>query len=100
MATGVGQAGATETRTPLKRPYIPVFIALGVLTLIEVQVPGLDIAKGSQIFLLMIFAIAKAALVVLYYMHVRYEPRALAWIALVPLFLAIAMLIAFIAETI
>ncbi|MFQ5919753.1 MAG: cytochrome C oxidase subunit IV family protein [Thermoplasmata archaeon] len=100
MATGVEQAGTTQTKMPLKRPYIPVFIALGLLTLVEVQIPGMDIAKSSQIFLLMIFAIGKAALVVLYYMHVRYEPRALAWIALVPLFLAIAMLVTFIGETI
>ena len=99
MATGVEQAGATETRLPLKRPYIPVFIALGFLTLIEIQIPGLDIAKGGQIFLLMTFSIGKAALVLLYYMHVRYEPRALILIALIPLFLAIAMLITFIAET-
>ncbi len=99
MATGVEQAGAAEVRTPLKRPYIPVFIALGILTLIEVQIPGLDIVKGGQIFLLMIFAMSKGALVVLYYMHLRYEPRALALVALIPLFLAIAMLVAFLGET-
>ncbi|MEE9173542.1 MAG: cytochrome C oxidase subunit IV family protein [Thermoplasmata archaeon] len=98
MATGVEQAGATEVRTPLKRPYIPVFIALGILTLIEVQIPGLDIVKGSQIFLLMIFAISKGALVVLYYMHLRYEPRVLALVALIPLLLAIVMLVGFLGE--
>ncbi len=99
MATGVEQAGAAEVRTPLKRPYIPVFIALGILTLIEVQIPGLDIVKGSQIFLLMIFAISKGALVVLYYMHLRYEPRVLALVALIPLLLAIVMLVGFLGET-
>ncbi|MFQ6012558.1 MAG: cytochrome C oxidase subunit IV family protein, partial [Thermoplasmata archaeon] len=78
MATGVEQAGAGAVREPLKRPYIPVFVALGLLTLIEIQIPGMDIAKASQIFLLMLFALGKGALVVLYYMHVRYEPRALA----------------------
>ncbi len=99
MATGVEQAGAAEVRSPLKRPYIPVFIALGILTLIEVQIPGLDIVKGSQIFLLMIFAISKGALVVLYYMHLRYEPRVLALVALIPLLLAIVMLVGFLGET-
>ncbi|MCJ2531631.1 MAG: cytochrome C oxidase subunit IV family protein, partial [Candidatus Thermoplasmatota archaeon] len=77
----------------------PVFIALGILTLIEVQIPGLDIVKGSQIFLLMIFAISKGALVVLYYMHLRYEPRVLALVALIPLLLAIVMLVGFLGET-
>ncbi|MFQ5985785.1 MAG: cytochrome C oxidase subunit IV family protein [Thermoplasmata archaeon] len=93
MATGVEQAGTAGIREPLKRPYIPVFIALGILTLIEVQILG-------QIFLLMVFAISKAALVVLYYMHVRYEPRVLALVALIPLFLAIALLVTLIGETI
>ncbi|MFQ5908520.1 MAG: cytochrome C oxidase subunit IV family protein [Thermoplasmata archaeon] len=100
MATGAEQAGAAAVREPLKRPYIPVFIALGILTFIEVQILGLDIGKASQVFLLMVFAIGKAALVVLYYMHVRYEPRALALIAFVPLFLAIALLVTLIGETI
>ncbi len=99
MATGVKQAGAAEVRIPLRRPYVPVFIALGILTLIEVQIPGLDIVKGSQIFLLMIFAISKGALVVLYYMHLRYEPRVLALVALIPLLLAIVMLVGFLGET-
>jgi cytochrome c oxidase subunit 4 len=100
MATGVEQAGTGAVREALKRPYIPVFIALGILTLIEIQIPGLDVAKGNQIFLLIVFAIGKAALVVLYYMHVRYEPRALALIAIIPLFLAIALLVTLIGETI
>ncbi|MFQ6013646.1 MAG: hypothetical protein ACE5LS_08420 [Thermoplasmata archaeon] len=37
---------------------------------------------------------------VLYYMHVRYEPRALALVALIPLFLAIALLLTLVGETI
>ncbi|MFQ5552331.1 MAG: cytochrome C oxidase subunit IV family protein [Thermoplasmata archaeon] len=93
METSTEQAGTAAVREPLKRPYIPVFIALGILTLIEVQILG-------QIFLLMVFAISKAALVVLYYMHVRYEPRVLALVALIPLFLAIALLVTLIGETI
>lgn len=98
MATSTERAGTVAGA--LKRPYVPVFVALGILTLIEVQIPGLDIAKNGQIFLLILFAISKAALVVLYYMHVRYEPRALALVALIPLFLAIGLLLTLIAEAI
>jgi ABC-type transporter Mla maintaining outer membrane lipid asymmetry permease subunit MlaE len=32
-------------------------------------------------------------------MHLRYEPRALALVALIPLFLAIAMVVGFLGET-
>lgn len=78
------------------RPYIPVFVALGILTLIEIQIPGMAISKGAQITALMLFAIAKASLVVLYYMHVRYEPRLLPLVALIPVFMALALLVALI----
>ncbi len=80
----------------LKRPYIPVFVMLGIFTLIEVQIPSIDIAKASQIFLLLTFAVGKASLVVLYYMHLRYEPRLLSLVALVPVFMALALVVALI----
>ncbi len=95
MATADGST--TELPLLLRRPYIPVFIALGILTLIEIQVPSLDISKNSQIFVLLMFAIAKASLVVLYYMHVRYEPRLLPLVAIIPLIMALALVFTLIA---
>lgn len=90
-ATSAEGAGAIEAA--VKRPYIPVFVMLGILTLIEIQVPGLAISKAGQIFLLMVFAIGKASLVVLYYMHLRYEPRLLSLVPLIPLFMALALMV-------
>lgn len=81
----------------VKRPYVPVFVVLGILTFVEIQIPGLAIAKASQIFLLMVFAAGKGSLVVLYYMHLRYEPRLLALVPLIPLFMALGLLIALVA---
>ncbi len=73
---------------------------LGVLTLIELWVSGLDIPGGNRLGALLILAIGKASLVVLYYMHLRYEPRLLSLIPLIPLFMAIALLVTLIAELI
>ncbi len=89
MATAEGST--TDVPLMLKKPYVPVFIALGILTLIEIQIPGIEITKNSQVFVLMMFALAKATLVVLYYMHVRYEPRLLPLVAIIPLLMALAL---------
>ncbi len=97
-------ATAAETAAPAVqepgRPYIPVFVMLGVLTLIELWVSGLDIPGGNRLGALLILAIGKASLVVLYYMHLRYEPRLLSLIPLIPLFMAIALLVTLIAALI
>lgn len=77
----------------LKRPYIAVFAILGILTLIEIQIPGLPLQKVDQISMLLLFSIGKASLVALYYMHLRYEPRLLTLVPLAPLFLALILVI-------
>jgi cytochrome c oxidase subunit 4 len=87
------EAVGSAVEAVAKRPYIPVFAVLGILTAIEIQIPGLAVSKASQIFLLMVFAIGKASLVVLYYMHLRYEPRLLSLVPLIPLFMALALAI-------
>lgn len=93
----MAEAAAETVGLAAGKPYIPVFVALGVLTLIEVQIPALDIAWAAQFTALMIFATGKAALVVLYYMHVRYEPRFLSLVALIPLFMALGLVLTLIA---
>lgn len=89
----VAEAAVESVGEEVRRPYIPVFVALGLLTLIEIQIPGLDISKISKIFLLFVFATGKASLVVLYYMHLRYEPRLLSLVPLIPLFMALALVV-------
>ena len=76
-----------------KRPYVRAFAALALMTFVEIQIPGLAIAKALQIAFLVAFAVTKASIVVAYYMHLRYEPRALAYIPLVPLILIAGLVI-------
>ena len=54
--------------------YAAVFLALCVLTVVTVLVTGYDFGPFNLIVALGV-AIAKASLVVLYFMHARYSPR-------------------------
>ncbi len=86
-AAGIVRRAALEIQ---RRPYVRVFGALAVMTLVEFQIPFIStdvLSKSLQIVFLLAFAITKASMVVAYYMHLRYEPRVLAYIPLVPLIL-------------
>jgi cytochrome c oxidase subunit 4 len=75
-----------------------VFVALAVLTAIEVGVAGLALDRAVRIILLLGLAAAKASLVALFYMHLRYDHRILAIVGGFPLLLVIIMLIIFMAD--
>lgn len=69
--------------------YIAVFITLFVVTVIEVLVPTVfHLTKGTLIVTLMVMAMFKAALVGLYFMHLKYDHKLLLGIAVVPFILA------------
>ncbi len=78
-ATAVPAASATEAH--VKRPYVYVFVALAVVTAIEVYISMLSFATLERISILVVLATFKASLVVAYYMHLKYEPR---WMMLIP----------------
>ncbi len=66
----------------IRRPYVLVFVALAVITAIEVFVSQLgSIGNELRISLLIVLAVTKGSLVVAYYMHLKYEPR---WMLLIP----------------
>jgi caa(3)-type oxidase subunit IV len=77
--------------------YWKMFVVLFVLTVLEVgvvKVPG--IAKGPMILALVMFAVVKAALVGLFFMHLAHETKPLkATIAIplcVPAFYAVVLI--------
>lgn len=77
-----------------KRPYLAVFGTLAFLTLIEVQTPTINfIARNQVVAMLIALSVAKATLVVMYYMHLRYEPRQLAAIPLGALILVLVLVL-------
>ncbi|NUO83416.1 cytochrome C oxidase subunit IV family protein [candidate division KSB1 bacterium] len=79
--------------------YMKIFYALFVLTILEVGVAYTNVIwAGFPLlllgFLLVVLALAKAALVGMYFMHLKFEKRALGIIALTPLILCTLLIIA------
>ena len=76
------------------RPYMRVFAFLVVLTATEVGVALELSANPAKVPLLIALAIAKATLVAMYYMHLRFEGRLLRVIAIFPLLLSLVLALA------
>ena len=77
-----------------KKVYIRNAIWLAVLTVLELGVIQLPIAKIGQVVILLTFAITKILLVVLIYMHLRYETKVLRRILVIPIPVAILFTVA------
>ncbi|MCY3836631.1 MAG: cytochrome C oxidase subunit IV family protein [Anaerolineaceae bacterium] len=67
--------------------YTFVFVVLALLTLIEIFLAGMP-EGPARVLVLFGIAIGKAALVVIYYMHLKDDRRIFAWTLLVPLIFA------------
>jgi cytochrome c oxidase subunit IV len=64
--------------------YTTIFWYLAILTVVEIAVIFLPIAKMAIAVMLISLATAKAAMVALYFMHLRLEVKTLGYIALTP----------------
>jgi cytochrome c oxidase subunit 4 len=71
--------------------YIAIWIWLGALTVLEIWVANMGIPKVLIVSGLVGLAVAKAALVALYFMHLRFERLTLGIIALTPPLLLILL---------
>jgi cytochrome c oxidase subunit IV len=68
--------------------YMAIFYYLAILTAVELAVIFMPIPKLVIAALLCVFAVWKAALVAMYFMHLKLETRTLALIAVTPLTIA------------
>ncbi|HEY7139542.1 MAG TPA: cytochrome C oxidase subunit IV family protein [Methylomirabilota bacterium] len=64
--------------------YMAIFWYLAILTVVEIAVIFMPIAKVAVGVMLVSLASAKAALVALYFMHLRLEVKTLGYVALTP----------------
>lgn len=76
-----------------KPRYMLVFGGLAVLTAIEVAVAFMGFERRATVALLIGLAIWKALLVALYFMHLKWETRALKYLAMAPLLPAAIMIV-------
>ncbi len=77
--------------------YIRVAVVLAVVTLIEVATYYVALARGLTISVLLVLSAVKFSLVVLYFMHLKFESRLLSYLFSGPLLLAIVVVIALMA---
>lgn len=78
--------------------YVAVWGALFVLTVLEVTAVYLGLPRRLLVLALLLLAGWKALLVALYFMHLRFEPRRLALVALTPLPLGVILVVAVLQE--
>ena len=64
--------------------YMLIFYWLAALTALEVGVTYMGLPKMLMIALLVGLAVAKAVMVAMYFMHLKFESRTLGFIALTP----------------
>ena len=77
-----------------KTVYFLIFGALMVLTVLTVVAANFDLGNEAiNTSIALAIAVAKAVLVILYFMHVRYSPR-LTWVVVVSGFLWLFIMIA------
>ncbi len=82
------QPGAKHQHHP---NYLLVFASLAILTAIEVAITY--VPQIPQAPVLLTLSLLKALLVILYFMHLRFDSRWFAFIFFVPFLLVIPMLI-------
>ena len=78
--------------------YVLVWVALAVLTAVEVGITFLSWSKTTLIIVLVGLAVWKAVLVAMYFMHLKYEKRPLRILAVAPIPLAFILVLAVITE--
>jgi cytochrome c oxidase subunit 4 len=72
--------------------YMAIFWWLAILTVVELAVVFMPLGKVTIGTLLCALALAKAALVAAYFMHLKFETKTLTWIALTPLTIAVLLI--------
>jgi cytochrome c oxidase subunit IV len=72
--------------------YMAVFYWLAALTIIEVAVTFLPLTKFAIAAILVVLAFTKAALVALYFMHLKFERRTLLLVAVTPVILCVFLM--------
>lgn len=77
-----------------KSTYLKVFFWLAVFTAVEIAITYTSIPKILIDSGLVLFSLAKASLVAMYFMHLKFERRTLSLFALTPLVLSVLLLVA------
>jgi cytochrome c oxidase subunit 4 len=89
-----GHAAAVPESHASVATYVRVAVILTVVTALEVGVIYIRFLSPIIVPLLLVMATAKFVLVVMFFMHLRYDPRPLKLLFLGPLIIAVLLAIA------
>jgi len=78
-----------------KSLMIKVWIGLLALTLVEVVLAYVQLGQTLMLTLLMGFSLVKAAMIMAYFMHLKFDRPALSWMLVPPLVASIVVLLAY-----
>ena len=73
--------------------YLKIFYILLALTIVEVAIVYLHLPKMLLVGLLVVLAVWKAALVAMHFMHLKFEKKTLAVVALAPFVLCVFLIL-------
>ena len=76
---------------------VKVWVGLLALTLVEVLLAYIQLQPTLMLALLMVFSLVKAAMIMAYFMHLKFDRPALTWMLVPPLVGCIVVLIAYLA---
>ena len=76
--------------------YTVIGVILTVITAVEVAIFYIDAMAGILVPALLILSLAKFAMVVGYYMHLKFDSRVFSWVFVAPLSLAVLVVISLI----
>ena len=88
---------ATSPHRPSVRTYLMVGAVLAVITAIEISVFYLTALARFLAATLVVLSIAKFALVVMFFMHLRFDHRLFRWLFVGPLAIAVGVVLALMA---
>lgn len=92
----MSQAGSSEPHVS-NRVYVVIALVLAVLTAMEVMVFYVEALRPLLLPILMVLMVAKFALVVMFFMHLRFDSKILSGVFLWGVFIATSIILAMLA---
>src|SRR6185295_46842 len=84
-------AAGAPTAHSSTRTYLIVFAWLAIMTAIEVAIAAAGLQENIRIIILVVLAVIKAALVVLFYMHLLHDSKWYWIILIAPIFFVVML---------
>lgn len=83
-----------EHAHPSSRQYVVIAVILAIITAAEVAVVFVPALASVLFYILLVLSLAKFVLVVMYYMHLKFDSRIFTTVFVAPLTLAVGMVVA------